>query len=125
MFGTVQTPKARVATLKAAIHPAPEVALNRVCQPASTFNQGFAMTILANLANPPNFWSTTSDSDSTDTLSGDLSALGEHLGNCQSTHRHLLTLHCAAQSMGGFMATRFVTTVVLVVVFVGLNIWLF
>ncbi|HEY8907468.1 MAG TPA: hypothetical protein VIM63_15690 [Rhodoferax sp.] len=86
------------------------------------------MTILANLANlanPPNFWRTTSDSYSTDTLSGDLLALGEHLDNCQSTHRHLLTLHCAAQSMRGFMATRFVTTVLLVVVFVGLNIWLF
>lgn len=83
------------------------------------------MTNLANLANPPNFWSTTSRSYSTDTLSGDLSTLGEHLNNCLSTHRHLLTLHCAAQSMGGFMAARFVTTVVLVVVFVGLNIWLF
>jgi pimeloyl-ACP methyl ester carboxylesterase len=125
VFGTVQTLKARVAILKTFFHSAPEVTPNRVCQPASTFYQGFAMTILANLVTPPNFWSTTSDSYSTDTLSGDLSALGEHLGNCRSTHRHLLTLHCAAQSMGGFMATRFVTTVVLVVVFVGLNIWLF
>lgn len=125
MFGTVQTLKVRVAILKTFFHSAPEVTPNGVCQPASTFYQGFAMTVLANLANPPNFWSTTSDSYSTDTLPGDLSALGEHMGNCQSRHRHLLALHCAAQSMRGFMATRFVTTVVLVVVFVGLNIWLF
>lgn len=80
------------------------------------------MTILAN---SPYCWSTASGEDSADTLPGDLSALGEHLDNCQSTHRRLLTLHCAAQSMRGFMATRFVTTVVLVVVFLGVNIWLF
>jgi hypothetical protein len=79
------------------------------------------MTILAN---PLHCWSTASDGRSTDTLPGDMSALGEHLDNCQSTHRHLLTLHCAAQTMRGFMAARFVTTVVLVVIFVGVNIWL-
>lgn len=80
------------------------------------------MTILSN---PPHCWSTASDGRSTDTLPGDLSALGEHLDNCQSTHRHILALHCATQSMRGFMAARFFTTVVLAVVFLGVNIWLF
>ncbi len=70
-------------------------------------------------------WSTASNSQSTDTLPGDLSALGEHLYHCQKIHRHVLTLHCVAQSLRGFLAARFVTTVVLGVVFLGVNIWLF
>lgn len=80
------------------------------------------MTILSNL---PHCWSTASDGRSADTLPGDLTALGEHLDHCQSTNRHLLALHCSAQTMLGFMAARFVTTVVLFVVFLGVIIWLF
>ena len=80
------------------------------------------MTILAN---SPHCWSTACASRSADTSPGDLSALGEHLDNCQSVHRRLLALLCAAQTMRGFMAARFVTTVVLVTVFLGVNIWLF
>lgn len=70
-------------------------------------------------------WSTACDDRSTDTFPGDLSALGEHLDHCQSTHRHLLTMQCMAQSLRGFVEARFVTTVVLVVIFSGVNIWLF
>jgi hypothetical protein len=88
----------------------------------STLNQRHAMTIFAN---PPHFWSTACGGRTADTLPGDLSALGEHLDNCQNTHRHFLTLHLAAQTMRGFMAARFVTTVVLVAVVLGVNIWLF
>ena len=73
---------------------------------------------------PSQCWATASDGSAADTLPGELSALGEHLGNCQSTHSNLLGLHCAAQSLRGFMAARFVTTVVLVTVFLGVNIWL-
>lgn len=73
---------------------------------------------------PSQCWATASDGSAADTLPGELSALGEHLGNCQSTHWNLLGLHCAAQSLRGFMAARFVTTVVLVTVFLGVNIWL-
>jgi hypothetical protein len=47
------------------------------------------------------------------------------LDSCQSKHRHLRTLHCAAQAMRGYMAARFVTTVVFVALFIGVNIWLF
>jgi hypothetical protein len=80
---------------------------------------------MTTFAQPPHFWSTACDDRSTDTLPGDLSALGEHLDHCQSTHRHLLTMHCMALSMRGFVEARFVTTVVLVVIFFGVNIWLF
>lgn len=79
---------------------------------------------MTTFANSPHCWSTASDGSSADTLPGELSALGEHLGSCQSTHWRLLTLHCAAQTLRGFMAARFVTTVVLVTVFLGVNIWL-
>jgi hypothetical protein len=80
---------------------------------------------MINFANPPHSWSTASNGLGADTLPGELEALGEHLGSCQSKHRHLLSLHCAAQKMGGFLAGRFVTTVVFVIVFLGVNIWLF
>jgi hypothetical protein len=80
---------------------------------------------MTTLANRPQCWSTASGGSSADTLLGDLSALGEHLYHCQNVHRHVLSLHCAAQSMRGFLETRFVTTVVLGVVFLGVNIWLF
>jgi hypothetical protein len=80
---------------------------------------------MINVAYPPHGWSTASNGLCADTLPGELEALGEHLGSCQSKHRHLLSLHCATQKVRGFMAARFVTSVVFVVVFLGVNIWLF
>jgi hypothetical protein len=80
---------------------------------------------MTTFANPLHCWSTASNGQVADTTPADLETLGEHLGNCQSTHRHWLTLHCAAHKLRGFMATRFVTTVVLVTLFLGVNIWLF
>lgn len=74
---------------------------------------------------PAQGWSTASNGLVTDTSPGELEALGQHLDSCQNKHRHLLSLHCAAQKLRGFMAARFVTTVVVVVVFLGVNIWLF
>jgi hypothetical protein len=54
----------------------------------------------------------------------ELTALGEHLGSCRPTHGHLFALHCGAQTMHGFFASRFVTTLVLVVVVFVLHSWL-
>ncbi len=79
---------------------------------------------MTTFAYPSHCWSTASNGLLADTSPGDLETLGEHLGNCQNTHRHWLTLHYAAQKMRGFMAARFVTTVVLVTLFLGVNIWL-
>jgi len=80
---------------------------------------------MINDAYPPHGWSTASNGLVADTLPGELEVLGEHLGNCQSNHRHWLSLHCAVQRMGGFLAARFVTSVVFVLIVLGLNIWLF
>ena len=72
----------------------------------------------------PHCWSTASKGLVTDTSAIDLLTLGEHLDHCQSGNRHLRSLHCAAQNIRGFMAARIVTTVMLVVVILGANLWL-
>jgi len=77
------------------------------------------------LAYSTHVWSTASNGLGADTSAGELEALGEHLGSCQSKHRHWLSLRCAAQQLRGFMAVRFVTSVVFAIVFLGVNIWLF
>lgn len=80
------------------------------------------MTILAQ---PPHFQISASNSFAADTLPADLTELGDHLDNCQNSHRHLLTLRCAAVSARGFIASRLVTTAMVGVAFVGLYVWLF
>lgn len=65
-------------------------------------------------------WSTASFGGPAEISSPDLSALGEHLGLCKSPHGHLFALHCAAQSMRGFMASRLVTTMVAMSLVVGI-----
>ncbi len=80
---------------------------------------------MINFAHPLHRWRTAANGLVADTLPADLETLGEHLGNCQNTHRHWLTLGWVAHNMRGFMAARFVTTVVLVTLFLGVNIWLF
>ncbi len=55
-------------------------------------------------------WSTASFSDSTDTSPGELQALGQHLQHCQGRHHHLRALQRGAESMHGFVAPRFVST---------------
>lgn len=67
-------------------------------------------------------WSTASFSDTADTLPGDLSALGEHLELCRGSRGRLFAFKCFAGSMNGFVAARFVTTLVVVVLFIGVAI---
>lgn len=57
-------------------------------------------------------WSSALDRDRTVASPMDLSVLGEHLGLCQARHAHLVSVHCAAQSLRGFVATRLMTTAV-------------
>lgn len=61
-------------------------------------------------------WSTASFGHTADTSPLELSALGEHLDLCRGSQSPLFALHCFAQSMHGFVASRFVTTLVVVVV---------
>lgn len=63
---------------------------------------------------PPTSWNTAP--------SIDMSALGEHLHTCKTRHQNLVSLHCAAQSLKGFMATRLMTTIVAVILLMGLSL---
>lgn len=65
-------------------------------------------------------WSTATFGDSVDTSPLELSALGEHLRVCRSSHGKFLALHCAAESMRGFVVSRMVTSIVAVGILVAM-----
>lgn len=73
---------------------------------------------------PRHAWCTASRSDANKSSSTDLLVLEDHLSACPQMHRHLLTLHEVAASIHGFVATRFVTTVVIVAGLFGLGYWM-
>jgi hypothetical protein len=54
----------------------------------------------------------------------DRSALDEHLHTCNAQNGNLVSLHCAAQSLQGFVATRLITTIVLLAIFISLGLGL-
>lgn len=60
-------------------------------------------------------WSTASIDRKMDTSAMELLALGEHFARCQGSRGRLFALRCAAEATHGFVATRFVTTLVVVV----------
>lgn len=67
-------------------------------------------------------WSTSSFGHSTDTTPMDLCELGHHLLQCQGGNRRLRTLHNGVQILHGFVAPRFVST--LAVALLGLGVLL-
>ena len=69
-------------------------------------------------------WSTSSLGDSTDTSPGELSALGEHLQQCQRLSGRTATLRSGVEAVHGFIAGRFVTTLALVALLIGAAVWL-
>lgn len=68
----------------------------------------------------PPLWRTSSLGDSPDTSPLELSTLGEHLDRCNGSRGRLFTLHCLAEALIGFLASRFVTTVVVMAILLGL-----
>lgn len=64
-------------------------------------------------------WTTASFGATVETSPMELSALGEHLYVCKAPHGHLFALHCVAESMHGFVAARFVTTIVVAALLIG------
>lgn len=58
-------------------------------------------------------WSTASFGDNTDTSPLELTELGEHMQTCNGSKGRLFGLHSAAHAVQGFVASRFVTTLVL------------
>jgi len=49
----------------------------------------------------------------------ELSALGEHLDRCRGSRGRLFTLQCLAETLNSFLASRFVTTLVVVAILLG------
>ncbi|MES2877466.1 MAG: hypothetical protein V4713_03520 [Pseudomonadota bacterium] len=66
-------------------------------------------------------WSTASFGEAADTSPKELSALGEHMDLCRASRGRLFALHCAAQTVHGFVAARFVTTLVFVSLVIGVS----
>lgn len=72
---------------------------------------------------PRHSWCTASRSDASKSSGTDLLVLGKHLSACPQMHRHLMMLHGVAASIHGFVATRFVTTLVVVALLFGFGYW--
>jgi hypothetical protein len=73
-------------------------------------------------ARPP--WSTASFGDAADTSPMELSVLGDHLDSCKRSHGRWFALQCAAERMNGFVAARFVTTLTVAALLMGLiSMW--
>ena len=81
-------------------------ALTALCQPGSP-----------SLARPR--WSTTCFGDSTDTKPMELTALGEHVSLCRAASSRFSGLQCAVHAAHGIVASRFVTTLALVLALIG------
>lgn len=72
---------------------------------------------------PPFSWATTSQGGSTTTSLKELSVLGEHLRLCNKcSDSRLAVLHCFARATHGFVATRFVTTLVVLGLVMGMGL---
>ncbi len=69
----------------------------------------------------PPFWSTASFGDSTDTSPMELSALGEHLDACKGTSSRWFAVQCVGEAMHGFISSRFVTTLVVATLLIGVS----
>lgn len=69
---------------------------------------------------PPR-WSTASFGDTAEALSRDLSALGEHLNLCRGLRGRWFALQCAAETLSGFVAAHFVTTLVAIALLMGVS----
>jgi hypothetical protein len=70
----------------------------------------------------PLAWGTASRSGPTKSNGGD-PLLEDHLNACRQVQRHLMVLHGAFTHTHGFLASRFVTTLVFLAVLFGLAFW--
>jgi hypothetical protein len=65
-------------------------------------------------------WSTASFGHTAETLATDMSTLREHLNLCRGLQGRLFRLQCAAETLNGFVASRFVTTLGVATLFIGI-----
>lgn len=69
-------------------------------------------------------WSTSSFGGEADTLARELSELVGHLQACKAAHGRLFALHCGAEALHHFVASRFVTTLVVAGLAIGIgSLW--
>jgi hypothetical protein len=66
-------------------------------------------------------WSTASFGDTADTSPMELAGLREHLDLCRESYSGMFAWQCVAQTMRGFMDARFITTLVVVAVLIGIG----
>ncbi len=64
-------------------------------------------------------WSTASFGSDAATSPMELSALGDHFARCQGARGRMFALRCAAEATHGFVASRFVTTLVITVALIA------
>jgi hypothetical protein len=69
-------------------------------------------------------WSTAALGGGGAILPLDLEALGEHLLRCRASTGRGFALRCGAERLNGFVATRFITTLLLVLTLLGGTAWL-
>ena len=70
-------------------------------------------------------WTTSSASDSTETLPMELSALGAHVDHCKQSVGRWFLLRCAVDTVHAFIAPRFVTSVVILGLVFGISALVF
>lgn len=68
-------------------------------------------------------WNTASAGTVPDTSSGELAALGEHAAACDRRRGRLFSIRCAHESVQAFLASRFVTTVSVVALVIGVSLF--
>ncbi len=70
-------------------------------------------------------WSTSCYGEPAHTRPQDLNALGQHLDLCQGNSGRIFALRCGADSVHGFVASRLVTSLVVVLTLacLGLVFW--
>lgn len=67
-------------------------------------------------------WTTSSFANDADTLPLELSALGEHLELCKGATGRLFALRCGADAIHRFVAPRFMTTLVVSTLLIGVSL---
>jgi hypothetical protein len=65
-------------------------------------------------------WSTTSFGDTTETSPAELSELGDHLTACRAASGRLGAVRCGIEAAHGFVSARFVTTLFVFAVLIGI-----
>lgn len=70
------------------------------------------------------YWSTSAIGNAAVTLPHEMSALREHLVVCRTLSGRFFGLQCRAEAVHGFVAARFVTTLVVISLVVGAGLLL-